>query len=304
MFRSVEEALDARPDGVIIATPPDTHIGLVEPCLNAGVAVLCEKPLSEDFDEARSLVGSAARTGTPLVVGMNFRYVPASIGMRRVIEDRVYGDPMFGEFTYIRNRDGRRSDLNDYPLTMADPMLIDQSIHHLDLMRYVYRREVESVSAVTWNPAPSVYSGNSCVAALLSFEDGLVVSYLGTWTSGTNRFHFRWRTDLENGVVIQAEQFGDVFAAARVGGMSLTGPLFDLETEEPKPMGFGASTPFVDDTAALLAHFVTVIERGAEPQPSGADHLMTLNLIESIKEAADSRSAVSPLERARTLGIA
>ena len=131
-----------------------------------------------------------------------------------------------------------------------------------------------------------MYAGNSCVAAHLTFEGGLVVSYLGTWTSGSNRFDFRWRTDLDHGVLIQAEQFGDVLAAARVAESGLTGPLFDTEAEPPRPMGFGPSTPFVDDTAALLAHFVNVVEEGAAPEPSGADHLMTLNLIECIKEAA------------------
>ena len=41
-------------------------------------------------------------------------------------------------------------------------------------------------------------------------------------------------------------------------------------------MGFGPSTPFVDDTAGLLAHFIAVIEDGVESETSGADHLMTL----------------------------
>ena len=303
-FDSIEQVIAAGPDGVIVATPPPTHLRIVEAFLKARIPVLCEKPLSETLEEARSMTKLAGQTRTPLLVGMNFRYVAASRGLRRLVECREYGDPMFGEFTYIRNRDGRRADLNDYPLTMPDPMLIDQSIHHLDLMRYVYGREVESVSAVTWNPGGSVYASDSCVAAILGFEGGLVVTYLGTWTSGTNRFDFRWRTDMEKGVLIQAEQFGDVLAAARVPESGLTGPLFDIETEQPRPMGFGPTTPFVDDTARLLAHFVTVIEEGKEPEPSGADHLLTLNLVESIKEAADQRCAVNPIERARMLGIA
>lgn len=156
---------------------------------------------------------------------------------------------------------------------------------------------------VTWNPTHSVYASNSCVAALLSFEGGLVVSYLGTWTSGTNRFEFRWRTDMEEGVLIQAAQFGDVLAARRVAERAMRGPLFDTAKEEPRPMGFGPSTPFVDDTAELLAHFVMVIKEGQQPEPNAADHLLTLNLIEAIKEAADKRCAVNPIERAHMLGI-
>jgi predicted dehydrogenase len=44
---------------------------------------------------------------------------------------------------------------------MPQPMLLEQSIHHLDLMRYCYDDEVESVLAETWNPAWSVYQDDS-----------------------------------------------------------------------------------------------------------------------------------------------
>ena len=212
VYPSIGDALAAEPDAVIVATPPEAHLEVVEPCLAAGIPVLCEKPLSESFEEAQSMVATARRCETPLLVGMNFRFIPSVQAMKELIASRAYGDPLFGEFTYIRNRDGRRKDLNDYPLTMDEPMLVDQSIHHLDLMRYVYGQEVVTISALTWNPPTSVYVGNSCVATLLQFEDGLVVSYLGTWTSGTNRFDFRWRTDLADGALIQREQFGDLFA--------------------------------------------------------------------------------------------
>ena len=171
VYSSIGDALAAEPDTVIVATPPETHLDLVEPCLVAGIPVLCEKPLSESFAEAQSMVRTARRYQTPLLVGMNFRFIPSVQRMRDLIGRREYGEPLFGEFTYIRNRDGRRKDLNDYPLTMDEPMLVDQSIHHLDLMRYVYGQEVVTATALTWNPSSSVYASNSCVGALLRFEE-------------------------------------------------------------------------------------------------------------------------------------
>lgn len=302
-FESIHEAVRSDPDGIIVATPPESHFEVVEVALERGIPVLCEKPLSTSFEAAQRMAQLADRIGVPLLVGMNFRFVDASRGWRSLVSSRELGKPIFGQFTYIRNRDGRRPDLNDYPLTMEQPMLTDQSIHHLDLMRYAYGREVLRVSARTWNPNTSVYAGDSCVAAILEFEDDLFASYLGTWTSGTNRFEFRWRTDFEDGVVIQTGQFGHLLAANRDPELAFSSALHDIAVEEPRVIGFGPSAPFIDDTAALLDHFIRVIEKEEKPGPTAADHLLTLNLVDSIRLASTEGRVVNVAERAATRGV-
>lgn len=302
-FKSLQEAVSADPDGIIVATPPESHLEIVEVALKRGIPVLCEKPLSTSFEAARRMADLADQVCVPLLVGMNFRFVKASLGLQSLMSSRAYGNPIFGQFTYIRNRDGRRPDLNDYPLKMAQPMLTDQSIHHLDLMRFVYGREVMTVSAHTWNPSTSTYADDSCVAAVLEFEDNLTASYLGTWTSGTNRFEFRWRTDFEDGVVIQAEQFGQLLGARRDPGLAFASSLHDTAVEEPSVLGFGPSEPFIDDTAALLDHFIRVIEKEETPGPSAADHLLTLNLVDSIRLASSEGKVVNVADQAATLGL-
>ncbi len=303
VFSSVAEGISSKIDGLIVASPPSTHREIVEIALNEGIPTLCEKPLSPAMSEAKALAEISRRTGTPLLVGMNFRFVAASRGLRELVSTNEFGAPMFADFTYIRNRDGRRPDLNDYPLIMDQPMLIDQSIHHLDLMRYAYGREVVRVSAVTWNPATSVYTDDSCVGAVLEFEDGLIVNYLGTWTSGTNRFDFRWRTDFVDGTVIQNEQFGALAASRRDPSLSFGSKLHDIEVEPPQVIGWGPSEPFVDDTNALLSHFIDVILGKDAPGPTAHDHLLTLNLIDSIIEASREGVRVEVLDRAESLGL-
>ncbi len=302
-FQSIHEAVSADPDGIIVATPPESHSEIVEVALKRGIPVLCEKPLSTSFEAALRMTELAAQARVPLLVGMNFRFVKASLGLQTLVSSREFGDPMFGQFTYIRNRDGRRPDLNDYPLTMVQPMLTDQSIHHLDLMRFVYGREVTSVSSHTWNPSTSTYADDSCVAAVLEFEGGLIVNYLGTWTSGTNRFDFRWRTDFVDGAIIQGEQFGGLVASRRDPSLSFGSKLHDIDVEPPQDIGWGPSVPFIDDTNALLDHFIDVIFRMAEPGPTADDHLLTLNLIDSIVEASRAGVRVEVLERAESLGL-
>jgi predicted dehydrogenase len=289
-YSDLVSALDGvQADAVLLATPPEYHARDVLTAVERGLPVLCEKPLTEDLAEAVSLVEAVDRARGTLLVGMNFRFLPVSERVRQMVASRELGNVMFGQFTYIRNRDGRRADLNDYPLGMVQPMLVEQSIHHLDLLRYVYGREVLSVAADTWNPDPSVYADDSCVAALLRFEGGLHVTYLGTWTSGSNRFDFRWRTDFEAGIAVQSDQFGTLSTSRLIEGAALSNPLFSGDAEPlqeiPVPMG---ARPFELDTARLLSHFLRVVQGKEPPGPTGRDHLRTLALIHACIEATST----------------
>ena len=200
IFRDLSEAAQAvQLDAVVIATPPAAHRANLETAVQHGLPALCEKPLSETLDEAVAMVALASEQGVPLLVGMNFRFLPAVTEARRRVQSAELGRPIYANFTYLRNRASTRADLNNYPATMEHPMLLEQSIHHLDLIRYVYAREVLTVAASSWNPSTSTYEGDACVSAHLVMQDSLHISYVGTWVSGTNRMEFRWRTRLRRG---------------------------------------------------------------------------------------------------------
>jgi predicted dehydrogenase len=304
VFGSLTEALRAVTlDAVIIATPPEAHRADLETAAEHGLAIVCEKPLSEDPDEAVAMVRFAADRGVPLLVGMNFRFLPVVVEARRRVQRGDLGRATYATFTYLRNRASIRPGLNSYPATMPHPMLLEQSIHHLDLIRYVYGREVQSVAAQTWNPPGSTYQGDACVSAQLRMADGLHVAYIGTWVSGTNRMEFRWRTDFERGVMIQERQFSDLVIAERVPGAERTGPLFDEAAEPPQPVELPAAKPFVDDTAALLA-CLCAVSAGEEPEaPTGADHLGTVSLVHACAAAAASGATISVPDFAAEHGI-
>jgi predicted dehydrogenase len=296
LFGDFEEALQSvKPDAVLLATPPEFHHAQVLAAFKHGCHVLCEKPLSEEFEESIDMVTQADRYHKLLMVGHNFRYLACSQKLREMIASRELGTPGYGHFVYLRNRDGRRPDLNKYPLTMKQPMLLEQSIHHLDLMRYCYQDEVISVSADTWRPNWSVYQNDCCVSALLTFRSGLRANYMGTWTSGWNRFSFEWRTDCSGGVIIQKAQFSDLYSARLTPGLAQEGLLFktsgDVEPLQPVPLE--ATEAFRDDTRLMLNEFVEALEDGKALVTSGKDHLKTLGLTLACVEAAETGSRIT-----------
>ncbi|MXW10486.1 MAG: Gfo/Idh/MocA family oxidoreductase [Gammaproteobacteria bacterium] len=282
-------------DAVVIATPPDSHHSLVRQAFDRGLDVLCEKPLSDDMDEVLDLIARADDAGRHLLIGMNFRYLPTSQRIRHYALSGDLGALSYGHFTYHRQRDGNRHDLNDYVMTMAHPMLLEQSIHHFDLLRYCYDAEVESLVCDTWRPSWSTYEDDCCVSVLFCFENGVRANYLGTWTAAWNRMDFRWRTEFEDGALIQHEQFEDLVRVDFDRGLGLRGSNFkgDAEAEIPVPEPLAPCTAFIDDTRELLAEFLRAVRDEAEPVTTARDHLKTLLVVQACIESAQRRGWVA-----------
>jgi predicted dehydrogenase len=305
-FADLGEALQAvECDAVLLVTPPEGHYQQTLLAFAHACHVLCEKPLVETLAEAIELVGQAEHRRLQLMVGMNFRYLPVSQTVRRLIREQRFGAPGYGHFVYLRHRDGRRPDLNNHPLTMIQPMLLEQSIHHLDLLRYCYGAEVEALTADTWRPHWSTYADDCCVSALLQFAGGLRVNYMGTWTSGWNRFHFQWRTDCPGGAIIQQAQFGDLYSVELQPHLAAQGKLFKGpdEAEPLEPIPLPGSEDFIDDTKGLLNEFVEAVTTGNPVETSGKDHLKTLSLVLACIEAAKTRQWIQMQDFYRQQGI-
>lgn len=277
-------------DAVLLVTPPDGHLQQASRIYAAGLPLLAEKPLTVDLGEAVQVVAMAQEAQLPLAVGLNFRYLPVSRKIRHLISEETLGKPGFGQFTYQRNRDGGRPGLNKYPLTMLHPMMLEQSIHHLDLIRYCYDREVEQVMCRTWNPEWSMYAHDSNVSCLLTLSGGVEVNYLGTWTGGWDQLQFEWRTDCSEGVIIQRQLFEDLATA------STTDPVL-------RPVDLPPCRAFYDDSADLLGEFVAHVREGAPIACSGEDHLLTLALCFAAIESDRTGLAVNMGEYYRRHGI-
>lgn len=279
-FDSAEAALNATRDvgGLVLANPPIGRESQVRSAVARRVPLLIEKPLALDMGEAAHLVSIAESASVPLMVGLNFRYLGVTTAAMRLIAEGLVGQPAFARFTYERYRDGNRPDLNKYPLTMDQPMLWEQSIHHFDLMRYVYGQDPVLIEAMTWNPPWSMYRSDANVAALIRFAGGLIANYQGTWQSGWSEPGFEWRTDCTGGVISQRHQFGDLFVA-RHAESSLT--RIELPPHEQ----------WITETSGLLDAFLNTVIDGKPLQCSGRDHLISLAMVQACAiSSRESRS--------------
>lgn len=280
-FATLEEAVDATaPDALVFATPPETRAAHLRLACERGLPVLVEKPLSLDLHEAATFVRDAGQAGIPLMVGLNFRYLDVTRKTKALLAAGTVGQAEFARFTYERWRDGHRPGLNRYPLTMEHPMLWEQSIHHVDLMRFTYDDEPTDVYAHTDNPSWTMYAGDTNVSALFHFASGRVVTYQGTWQANRATPHFEWRTECSAGVTYQRDQFGELSYALR-------------HDDEETPVALEPHDTWVTDTAGVLSAFVAHLLDGAPLECSGADHLRSLAMIEACVRSSATGTVVS-----------
>ena len=281
-FATLSEALDrVEADALILATPPDTRDDHIVRACRDRLPLLVEKPLALDLETAERYTVMAEKAGIPLMVGLNFRYLPVTQALKKLFADALLGPPESARFTYERRRDPFAPHLNRYPATMVHPMLWEQSVHHLDLLRYVYGREPVSVGCRTRNPTGSPYKGDTNVFALITFEEELEVNYGGSWQSSWTVPNFEWRTDAALGVAFQREQFG-ALAYARRDDPALT------------PVSLPPHELWISDTEGVLRAFVRTLAEGAPLECSARDHLRSLALVEACvrSSALNERVAV------------
>lgn len=86
------EALLSRDlDLVVIGSPPGSHVELATRAIDAGIAVVVDKPLAASADEARGLVEYARSAGIPLTVFQNRRWDGDFLTLRGLLDQGTLG---------------------------------------------------------------------------------------------------------------------------------------------------------------------------------------------------------------------
>jgi predicted dehydrogenase len=276
-FSDLNHALAAtQPDLVVLATPPMDRYGEAVAALEHGSHVLSEKPLSLDLDEGVALVRRAEEVERALVVGLNFRYQHVVRYAKQLLASGEIGAPSFARFVYWLNRSGYSPGGNRFPLTMRQPMLYEQSIHHFDEIRFVYGAEVERLWCRCHNPPWSNYADAATVAAEFEMTGDILVSYFGTWQGQTQMNEFSWRTDCTNGALLQREQFSDL-------------TVIRTDEREPTPVLLPGQERLVDDARLMLSDVANQLLAGVVmPEPSGVDHIKTFALVAACEASSAS----------------
>lgn len=187
------------PDIVVDLTIPDAHCQVVTTALKAGCHVIGEKPMANSMEEARLMVRTSEETGKLYMVSQNYRLRPLTTTVRDAVRGGAIGDvtTVNADFYIGAHFGGFRDE-------MPSPLLLDMSIHHFDLSRYMSGTDPVRVYAKEFNPKGSWYKGDVAATCVFEMSDGVVFTYRGCWCAqGFNTtWNGNWRFIGVNGALL------------------------------------------------------------------------------------------------------
>ena len=130
-----------RPDVVHVCTPHDQHAAVVVDCLEAGVAVILEKPLAASMLEAEKIITTAEeQPQIKIGVCLQNRYNAAVQAIRSRLETGQLGKVLGGHGTVMWHRTPAYYTSRPWRGRIANSgggVLINQAIHTLDLLQWL-----------------------------------------------------------------------------------------------------------------------------------------------------------------------
>ena len=269
---------DAAIDAVMILTPPNTHLELVERCAAAGKHILLEKPLERSTERALRLVEAAEGAGVQLGVVFQHRFREASEHLRQLLRQRALGElaainvscPWWRPQSYY-DEPGRGTLARD-----GGGVLITQAIHTLDLTLSL-AGPVAEVAAMIGTTGLHLMETEDFVGAGLRFANGAVGALMATtaeypgFPERIELIGVKGTAVLTAGVVTVHYQDG---REEHVGEEQGTGGGVD-------PMAFPH-----DAHRALLADFLDALEQDRDPRVTGREALRVHRFIDAVLRAA------------------
>jgi len=170
--------METHPDFVLVVTPPFTRKSVICQSLRSGCHVLCEKPLASTFNDLKKIVKMADLSGKLLMVSQNYRYHAGAILVRSLVTEGT-----IGELISIDVRYADSPNFCDWRTIIDHPLLIDMSIHHLDLIRFLTGLDPIKVFCQETFDKNFYFKGSPTVKMILGLDNSATVNYSGTWAS-------------------------------------------------------------------------------------------------------------------------
>ncbi len=151
-------------DAVIVASPNHTHRAVLEPLFDAGLNILCEKPIATTIADARWIVERAGASGGIFWTAMEYRYMPPAAEFIRQIHDGRIGTLRMlsmreHRFPFLK----KVGDWNRFSANTGGTM-VEKCCHFFDLMRLIVQSEAVRVycsGAIDVNHLGERYDGRT-----------------------------------------------------------------------------------------------------------------------------------------------
>lgn len=258
--------------------------------LNAGLHVLCEKPMAYSAEEAIQMNEAAKKNNKLLMIGFVLRFSDDAKIAKDFIDNGYIGDIYYSKAQYIRRHGSPGGWFANKKLSGGGP-IIDLGVHVIDLTRYlmgnpkpvsVYAASFDNIGRrdylktdVGWKPRDAKDTDVSDVedfaTAIIRYDNGAITQLETSYTiNGEDQakrqlFGTKAGLDLSDGVKLFGE-YNNFLAD------------IDIKTENYK----GGADMFVSE----MAHFVDCIQNGTKCVATPEDGIEVMKILDAIYKSA------------------
>ncbi|MGV2621331.1 UNVERIFIED_CONTAM: Gfo/Idh/MocA family oxidoreductase [Halobacillus marinus] len=191
-------------DAVIICTPNKFHAEIAVAALEAGVHVLCEKPMAITTEECERMIEAAEKNDRLLSIAYHYRFTPEAKLAKNAILEKEIGDPLVTRVQAMRRRKVPGWGVFTNKELQGGGSLIDFGCHLLDLalwllddpepvevMGRAYDRLSKTPGQVNdWGTFDhETFNVDDHVTSYITFADGSSMQFECSWAANIKEDH-------------------------------------------------------------------------------------------------------------------
>jgi len=280
-YEQYDECL-AGVDAVYIALPNSLHAAYAIRAANAGVHVLCEKPMAVSVEECEEMIDACAESNVKLMVAYRLHFEEINLRVIDLVRKGKIGEPKFFNSSFAMTV--REDNIRTKP-QLGGGTLYDIGIYCINAARYIFRAEPKEVVAISVNSgAPRTADIDESTGSILRFDGERVAAFVTSFNS----------SDVGEYRIVGTKgqlHVDPAYEYAEGLGYELT---VDGKTTKKK---IGKRDQFGPE----LVYFSDCVQTGRDPEPSGEEGLQDVRIIEALYESAETGRAVGipPFERSK-----
>jgi predicted dehydrogenase len=261
-------------DAVYIGLPNHMHRAYAESAAQAGVHVLCEKPMALDEADCEAMIEAAERADVKLMIAYRLHLEAGNLHAIDAIHSGKIGDPrIFSSVFSQQVKPGNSRLKND----VGGGAIYDMGIYCINAARYLYKAEPTEVFAWNFNSGDKRFKEVPEMTSALMRFPGERVAYFTSSFGAADR---------------------SVYEVVGTRGSLRMEPAYDMTGDFQAEITTGGRTvkkvfKSRDQFAAELVYFSDCVINNKEPEPSGREGLADVRIIEAMLKSAMTNRPVS-----------
>ncbi len=266
-----------RVDAILVASPTPTHVDLIARAVEAGLPVLCEKPIDLDIARVEALRSTVASSGVPVALGFNRRFDP---GFAQARERLAAGEIGELEQLTIISRDPAAPPAAY--IAVSGGIFRDMTIHDFDMARFFLGDivEVQAVGATTFDPGAREHGDYDTAVTILRAASGAIATIINSRHS-TVGYDQRIEVFGSTGTLDVGNQGTSLVRVSNTSGV-----------DTHRPFESAMVTRYTPSYRAELREFIALARGGASTSPTFDDGRAALLLADAAQRSAEERVVV------------